>query len=332
MTIEKFFDIPFANGGSQTTIPDPTQSGGEVSFTQGYGPDYSAAPASPGVLYPQSGEFNYLMYAITSALNLWQTHSFCDWISSSVNGGSPYPYDANVPVRYTDGNIWISLVSSNTTTPGADPTKWGLFSFFPSNFYTGMTIIHEDINLPAGGWIWCNGLTVGNASSNATGRANADTQAIFTQIWGAFPNAVRQLYNSSGTAISRGVSAAADWAANNALPVRDMRDVVPAGTATMGGTSNRGLLTGYRQGVDGSVYGSTGGEQSHTPIIDETAEHQHDQYVLSSFTGGGSQGAARGGGFFSGTTIGSPGTLNTGSGENFNIVQPTTICNWITKL
>jgi hypothetical protein len=343
MTIVKFFDVPFGSGGTTTVIPDGVQAGGEVSFTQGYGPDYSLAPATSGVLYPQSGEFNYLMNAITSALQMFQIHCFPDWISASVNGGSPYAYDANVAVRYTDGNIWISIVSGNTATPGTDPTKWQQFNFFPSLLPSGICVPYENIVLPdsastssttTSGYIWPNGQTIGNASSNATGRANADTQTLYTITWNSYPNSVRQLYNSSGTPISRGGSAAADWAANNAITIRDMRDVVPAGLSTMGGTSDRGLLTGATsQGVNGAVLGSTGGEQAHTPQISEMASHTH---VENAGDGGAMYPYASGSGNSTSPTgnhLLSPiQTQATGGGAAFNVVQPTTICNWIMKL
>lgn len=328
MAIFKFFDTVFGSGGTQVVIPDATQPGGQVSFTQGYGPDYTLAPGASGVLYPENGEFNYLMAAITAAIQQWQVHAFPDFIAPSDNGGSAYPYDKNAFVRYTDGNIYISLATANVALP-TDTTKWSAFNPFPTSFKTGMMMPYEDVTLPDSTWTWANGNTVGNASSNATAVAGATAQALFTQIWTAFPNAVRPMVDSSGSPVSRGVSAAADWAANRALPVRDMRDVVLAGTATMGGTTNRGLLTGaYTGGVDGSVYGGTGGEQAHTPTLAEMFAHAHNtNWVPTGNSGTNFTSTLHHGGGTSAVDMDTQ-----GSSQPFNVVQPTTIGNWIIKL
>lgn len=329
--VQTFFATPFATSGDTTAIPTTVQGDGSVSFPQGYGPDYEENPATPGVLYPERPKMNYLFNVITGAINIIQVHGFPDFITSSANGGSPYSYDINSYVRYTDGNVYVSLVNSNTALP-TDATKWGLFNPFPGAFQTGDTMIWEDTTLRTGGWVWSNGTTVGDASSNATGRANADTAALFAQIWRVFPNSVRPIVNSDGSPGTRGASAAADYAAHKALPVRDMRCVVPAGTSTMGGIAARTdyPLNGYRQGVDASTFGNTGGEQAHTQASDELVPHLHSVPY-----GGGN--AVPGGPNRSGDPSGQltalqKSTSNTGGGAAANVVQPTTICNYITKL
>ena len=54
----KFFRIPWATAGDKTVIPDPVQGGGEVSYTQGFGPDYeldqSSDPNALDVPRPES--------------------------------------------------------------------------------------------------------------------------------------------------------------------------------------------------------------------------------------------------------------------------------------
>src|SRR6187549_2553530 len=37
-----------------------------------------------------------------------------------------------------------------------------------------------------GGWLLLNGATIGNAASGGTGRANADTEALFTLLWNGY--------------------------------------------------------------------------------------------------------------------------------------------------
>ena len=44
---QKFFKRPFAQDGDKTPIPTDTQGGGEVSYQQGFGPDYSKPNSDP---------------------------------------------------------------------------------------------------------------------------------------------------------------------------------------------------------------------------------------------------------------------------------------------
>lgn len=73
------------------------------------------------------------------------------------------------------------------------------------------------------GWIKENGGTIGNSASGATTRANSDTSALFTLLWEQFSNTILPIQTSTGTASTRGGSAAADYAANKRLPLFDSR-------------------------------------------------------------------------------------------------------------
>lgn len=331
MATVKFFDVPFANEGDVTPVPDSVQLDGSISFQEGYGPDYELDPDASGVLYPERGGMNWMFYAITSALKQWQTQGYPDFITSADNGGTPWPYVKNAYVRWTDGNIYISLVDANIADP-TDPSKWTQFNPFPPAFQTGDVMMWESTTLRTGGWVWANGTTVGDASSNATGRANADTSTLFTQIWTNFPNSVRPIVNSDGSPGTRGVSAAADYSAHKALPVRDMRDVVAAGTATMGGTSDRGLLTSAG-GVDGTVFGVTGGAQQITLDTSQVPNLNIPAQTGNVISGqGGSNNNFTIFDFSSGSPTPTNRSTNNGGGGPHRNVQPTTICNFIVKL
>lgn len=81
------------------------------------------------------------------------------------------------------------------------------------------------------GWLVMTNGTIGNASSNATVRANADTQSLYEVLW-AYPSDQCPLFTSSGVFQARGLSAAADYAANLqlALPPINGRSIVYAGS------------------------------------------------------------------------------------------------------
>lgn len=76
---------------------------------------------------------------------------------------------------------------------------------------------------PPAGWIKENGGTIGNPASGASTRANADTEALFTLLWTEFNNTELPIFTSTGTASTRGASAAADFAANKRLTIHDSR-------------------------------------------------------------------------------------------------------------
>ena len=116
-------------------------------------------------------------------------------------------------------------------------------------------------NLPTG-WLYAGGGTIGNASSNATSRANADTAALYTGLWNSDSNLV--IYTSGGVVTTRGVSAAADYAANKALALPDYRNRALFGRGDMGPLGSSGRITVLKSGIDGNSLGATGGQQSET--------------------------------------------------------------------
>lgn len=73
------------------------------------------------------------------------------------------------------------------------------------------------------GWVIENGGTIGSATSGATTRANADTEALFTVLWSDFTNTELPIQTSTGAASTRGTTAAADFAANKRMSLFDSR-------------------------------------------------------------------------------------------------------------
>ena len=124
------------------------------------------------------------------------------------------------------------------------------------------------------GHVMVGGRTIGNALSNATERANADTKDLFVGLWNTYDNTQLPIQDSSGALATRGVSADDDFNANKKLPTLDARGRVIAGLDNMGGTP-AGRLTGQVGGVNGLQIGSGGGEESHTLVISEIEKHKH---------------------------------------------------------
>lgn len=126
------------------------------------------------------------------------------------------------------------------------------------------------------GWVKANGLTIGSATSGATGRANADTQGLFVYLWQICTNATANRHCPVIGGI--GASAAADFAANKQLTVFDMRASIPVGLDDMGASPAGRLLSSNvtSGGGDGpTTPNATGGEANHTLLVGEIPSHPH---------------------------------------------------------
>lgn len=122
--MEKFYRIPFAFSGDKTAVPDNTQPSGSVSYEQGFGPDYELDPATnPSAKDVPRDETNQLFASVTTAIRELQIFYAPDFITTALNGGSPFSYAKYARVKYTDGVVYESRVDSNTSLP-TDATKW----------------------------------------------------------------------------------------------------------------------------------------------------------------------------------------------------------------
>lgn len=113
MSLETYqFVVPFAEGGDKSAIPEGIQPSGEVSFTTGYGFDYSRPVNSD----PQAKEIerlkmNQLFFSITQAIRAWQLGAFPQWDSENI-------YPLGVMVRNVGGALYRSLKDNNSDALG----------------------------------------------------------------------------------------------------------------------------------------------------------------------------------------------------------------------
>lgn len=115
MVAVRFFDIPFAIDGDLTAVPDGVQSNGSVSYTQGYGINYSTPVAGGGLNFPRT-QHNQLLNDITTALQQYQMNGVpLFYAGMSVAPFTGYPKYARV--LQSDGNVYISLIADNTDVP-----------------------------------------------------------------------------------------------------------------------------------------------------------------------------------------------------------------------
>jgi hypothetical protein len=108
------------------------------------------------------------------------------------------------------------------------------------------------------GFVRMNGRTIGSATSGATERANADTAALYDFLWQNLGDFVCPV------AGGRGVSSAADFAANKPMGLPDMRGKAPFGLDDMGNTAANIVPSGVVTAGSPIGVGSYGGVISHS--------------------------------------------------------------------
>lgn len=142
-----------------------------------------------------------------------------------------YLDDGQIKIRLTDKNGVTQVTADNLLVIGpssgggggggdVDPTTIFETGAIKAKYGTGSL----------SGWVRLNGRTIGSATSGATERANADTQALFEYLWGADSS----LTVSGG----RGATASADWSANKSIALPDFRSRALAGLGDMGNSDN----------------------------------------------------------------------------------------------
>lgn len=138
----------------------------------------------------------------------------------------------------TAGKVYVS--------DGAGSGVWTTASDIITNtaFTTGDAKLTHKVTADTSWIMWSDG-TIGDASSGATIRANADTSALFTLYWNNYSNALCAV--SGG----RGANAAADYAAHKTL-------ALPLGAGRVLG------LAGSGSGLTARTVGSTTGAETVT--------------------------------------------------------------------
>lgn len=183
-----------------------------------------------------------------------------------------YLASGSVHVRLTDSGGVVQIDTNSLVIGPAGGGGGGGGSVDPTTVAATGDIKFRITGETLTGWVKANGLTIGSAVSGATGRANADTQSLFTYLWTNCPDAHCPVLGG------RGGSAAADFAANKQLTVFDLRSRAPVGLDDMGASAAGRLLSSNvtSGGGDGpNTPNATGGEANHVLTLAELAAHNH---------------------------------------------------------
>ncbi len=263
---------------------------------------------------------------------------------------NPYTLDASgrIPqLFFADGTIKIRIVNSagvqqfiadNILVMGPTSGGGGGGSVDPTTvLQTG------DIKMVYGtgsltGFVRANGRTIGNASSGASERANSDTESLFAFLWTVDSN----LTVSGG----RGISAAADYAANKTIALPDCRGRGIAGLDDMGASAANRLSSSYF-GTAATSLGAVGGAESTTlltanlPPYTPSGTITNGAITISNGFGVVNNGNVASGGGSAGTVTNQIATQATstftgsaqgGTSTPFATVQPTILMTFYIKL
>ena len=122
----KFLRVAFGLSGTRAPVPDSADPSGAVSYVEGYGTDYQRPKTDPLSKNIERDKMNQLFFDWTTAIQELQANGVPDFITSALNGGSPFSYANRAICRYTDGKLYMSLVAANTSLP-TDTSKWVQF-------------------------------------------------------------------------------------------------------------------------------------------------------------------------------------------------------------
>lgn len=280
------------------TIPQASQIGiqaGAASLTDGF-PPVCFLPIGAGGTPPFGQDFNGILRQLTQWDQWIQAGNALPYDSafSAAVGGYPAGAVVQSVTLALSGVLWQSTIDNNTNNPDTayasqNPNAgWQALTPLPGHVMVRAT------NEVIAGWIIANSSTIGNASSGASQRANADTVNLFAWHWNNFSNS--QCPVSSG----RGANAAADFAANKTITVLDYRGRSLMAVDTMGGGGTSRLsgvpVTSGSTTAPGSVIGEnlhqliTGELPVFTPTGTFTGNNQAwnlNSQVITSVTSGG---------------------------------------------
>lgn len=116
------------------------------------------------------------------------------------------------------------------------------------------------------GYVRLNGLTMGNAASGASERANADTQALWIYLYGV-DSSLTVSGGRTGNALN-------DYNAAKTIAIPDWRNYALAALGDMGNV-DAGRVTAPYFGANPLLLGAAGGAQNHALTAAELALHQH---------------------------------------------------------
>ncbi len=248
------------NGSGTMSVPNSFSSGAVISSSAVNGNFTDIAAELTGSL-PRDGQA-----AMTGQLKASSGTAAAPGMAWSSDTDTGFRRSAANTTMAVAGGADIAAISDTGLAMEAGKTITDQAGLTVSGLPTGLGPMPWSGSTAPSGWVRCNGLTIGNASSSATERANADTANLFTHLWNEYSNSVCAV--SGG----RGASAAADYAANKAIALPDMRGRGFFGLDGMGNSTAGRLGTII---TDATTNGGSGGTETVTLSTSQLPVHSH---------------------------------------------------------
>ena len=185
--------------------------------------------------------------------------------------------DGTVKIRLQDKNGVVQLSADSVLVIGPTAgTSSGVTVDPRALVQTGNLIFRYGVGA-FDGYVRLNGLAIGDATSAGGERSNADTQALFLQLYAADTALVLR---DNAQAIVARTTAANDYANHRNLALPDFRGYAVSALDDMGNTP-AGRLTASYFGASGTLLGAAGGAESRllTPAQCALVQHQHNVYI-----------------------------------------------------
>jgi len=122
----KFLRIAFGVSGTRTAIPDVDPGTGAVSEPTGWGPQYELIKTDPNSRNIERGIMNQALFETQTAVQELQAQGIPDFITTALNGGTPYPYGLYALVRYNN-LLYVSRKTANVSLPSV-AADWSVFN------------------------------------------------------------------------------------------------------------------------------------------------------------------------------------------------------------
>jgi microcystin-dependent protein len=170
-------------------------------------------------------------------------------------------------------------------------------------------------------FLFADGRYIGNGwlgAGSELARDNYDTWHLYNFLWNITDDTYFPIVSQFGGAASRGASATADWFENKFLPLPDTRGRVIVSPDNLGGTAAGRLTSATFDNLGGAA-----GAETHTLTTAEMPVHNHG--VVTGLSGAGALQFAGAG------ASGTAATVNAGSGNAHNNVQPTIAIPFVIK-
>lgn len=222
LPIVRYYDgtswLPFGTIDNTTHTWVPPVGGGGNSVASASTTDLWSIPQAYVTI---TGSSTITSLGATAPLGQVKFVKFAAALTLTYNATSLIlPGTATISTAAGDTMIAVGLGGGNVMVLGYTPATGA--AILPSQRIPTGAVQDFLLSTPPAGWLKMNGTTVGDASSNASNRANADTQALFAALWNLDPT-VSLIYTSAGVASTRGANAAADFAAHKQLLIPDTR-------------------------------------------------------------------------------------------------------------